>query len=91
MAKTLQLNVVIEREDNAYVATCIDLDIVSQGDTPEQARLNSLEAVELFFETAAASEIRKRLKQPKIITSIMPSLPAMTVRQTSSRKATQKV
>ncbi len=62
MDKVLQLTAVIEREGNGYVATCPELDIVSQGKTVEEARLNVLEAVEGFFEVASPSEIRRRLK-----------------------------
>jgi len=60
MKKALQLTAVIEREDDGYVATCPELDVVSQGDTIEQARMNLLEAVEGFFEVAAPSEIKRR-------------------------------
>ena len=42
---------IIEREDDAYVALCPELDIASQGDTVERARTNLIEALELFFET----------------------------------------
>ena len=31
---------IIEREDEAYVALCPELDIASQGDTVEQAKTN---------------------------------------------------
>jgi len=58
--KALQLTAVIEREDDGYVATCPELDVVSQGDTIEQARTNLLEAVEGFFEVASPSEIKRR-------------------------------
>jgi predicted RNase H-like HicB family nuclease len=58
MKKVLQLTAMIEREGDGYVATCPELDIVSQGGTVEQARLNLLEAVEGFFEVASASEKR---------------------------------
>jgi predicted RNase H-like HicB family nuclease len=58
--KVLQLTTVIEREDDGYVATCPELDVVSQGDTIEQARTNLLEAVEGFFEVASPSEIKRR-------------------------------
>ncbi len=60
--KMLQLTAVIEREEDGYVATCQELDIVSQGDTVEGARLNLVEAVEGFLEVASPSEIRRRLK-----------------------------
>ena len=62
MDRVRQLTAVIEREGDGYVATCQELDIVSQGATVEEARLNLVEAVEGFFEVASASEIRRRLK-----------------------------
>jgi len=58
--KSIQLTAVIEREDDWYVATCPELDIVSQGETIEAARSNLLEAVEGFFEVASPSEIKRR-------------------------------
>lgn len=58
----LQLTAIIEREDDGYVSTCPKLDLVSQGDTVEEARMNLLEAVEGFFEAASQSEIHKRLQ-----------------------------
>lgn len=60
--KSLQLTAVIERDDNWYVATCPEVDVVSQGKTIESARSNLLEAVEAFFEAASPSEIQLRLK-----------------------------
>lgn len=62
MNRVLQLTAVIEREEDGYVSMCPELDIVSQGDTVEEARLNLLEAVEGFFEVASPSEIQRRLK-----------------------------
>ncbi len=76
MRKALQLTAVIEREDDGYVATCPELDVVSQGDTIEQARMNLLEAVEGFFEVAAPSEIRRRLKTETYVMPIMPTMPS---------------
>ena len=61
MSKVLQLTAVVECEGNAYVATCAELEIVSQGKTVEEARRNLVEAVEGFFEVASPSEIRRRL------------------------------
>ena len=57
-----QLTAVIEREGDGYVATCPELDVVSQGGTIEEAWLNLVEAVEGFLEAAAPSEIRRRLR-----------------------------
>ena len=62
MKKMLQLTAVIEREGDGYVATCPELDVVSQGETVETARLNLVEAVEGFLEVASPSEVRRRLK-----------------------------
>jgi len=60
--RVLQRTAVIAREDDDYVATCPELDIVSEGHTIEAARLHLFEAVEGFFEVASPSEIRCRLK-----------------------------
>jgi predicted RNase H-like HicB family nuclease len=37
------------------------LDIASQGESPEEAKSNLIEAIELFYETASETEISKRL------------------------------
>ena len=55
-----RLTAVINKEGNEYVALNPDLDIASQGPTPESALTNLREAVDLFFETASAGEIRSR-------------------------------
>jgi predicted RNase H-like HicB family nuclease len=61
---------IIEREDDSYVALCPELDIASQGDSVEEARANLSEAVELFFETASPSEVRRRLRSEVYITRL---------------------
>ncbi len=71
-AKSIQLTAVIEREDDWFVATCPEVDVVSQGKTIEEARANLLEAVELFFEAASPSEIKKRLKTERYVMPLMP-------------------
>jgi predicted RNase H-like HicB family nuclease len=75
-----QLTAVIEREDDLFVATCPELDIVSQGHTIEEARLNLVEAVELFLEVASPSEVRRRLKQETYVMPIMPTIPIDKIR-----------
>jgi predicted RNase H-like HicB family nuclease len=70
MQGTRSLTCVIERDGDGYVSTCPELDIASQGDTIEQARLNLIEAVELFFETADKSEISQRLRGEVYVTPI---------------------
>ena len=57
---TRQLTAIIEREDDSYVALCLELDIASQGATVAEARENLKEALELFFETASETEIENR-------------------------------
>ena len=61
MKQIQQLTAIIEREGDGYVALCPELDIASQGDTVEAARLNLLEAPEGFFEAADPSEVASRL------------------------------
>ena len=56
-------DVEIVREGDGFVSLCPDLDIVSQGDTPEEARANLNEALELFFEVADESELRRRQRR----------------------------
>lgn len=80
-ARMLQLTAVIERDDDGYVATCPELDIVSQGDTVEAARLHLLEAVEGFFEVASPSEIRRRLKKETYVMPIMPTVSTTPFKQ----------
>ncbi len=58
------LTAVIEREGDGYVSFCPELRIASQGDSVEEARANLQEALELFFETASADEIHRRLSGP---------------------------
>ena len=81
MEKVMKLTAVIEREGDGYVATCPEVDVVSQGDTIEQARMNLLEAVEGFFETASPSEIRRRLRKETYVMPIMPTAPVSRTRQ----------
>ena len=67
---THHLTAIIEREGEGYVALCPELDIASQGDTIEEARANLQEALELFFETASAEEVRSRLPSEVYITRL---------------------
>ncbi|HEY9852215.1 MAG TPA: type II toxin-antitoxin system HicB family antitoxin [Leptolyngbyaceae cyanobacterium] len=60
MIRTQKFTAIIEREGDGYVALCPELDIVSQGDSREEARNNLIEALELFFEVADFSEVLKR-------------------------------
>jgi predicted RNase H-like HicB family nuclease len=68
MKQTRQFTGIIEREADWFVALCPELDIASQGKTVEEARTNLIEAIELFFEVADASEIESRLHQEIFVT-----------------------
>ena len=67
---TRQLTAIIEREGTGYISLCPELDIASQGDTVDEARDNLKEALELFFETASASEVQHRLHDEVYVTRV---------------------
>jgi predicted RNase H-like HicB family nuclease len=70
MPNQRQFTAIIEREDDAFVALCPELDIASEGGTIEEARANLVEALTLFFETADPSEVVRRLHDEIFITQI---------------------
>ena len=70
MQNTRRLTAVIEREDDMFVSLCPELDIASQGGSIEEARDNLVEAIEAFFETADADEVRQRLRGDMYVTPI---------------------
>jgi predicted RNase H-like HicB family nuclease len=47
----IRYNAVITREGKWYVARCIELGVVSQGPTVEEAQANLKEAVDLYVES----------------------------------------
>jgi predicted RNase H-like HicB family nuclease len=65
-----QFTATIEPEDDGFVALCPELDIASQGNSIETARTNLQEALELFFETASAEEIKQRLRNEVYVTRV---------------------
>ena len=66
----MKLTALIEREGNGYVSLCPELDVASQGKTIEEARDNLREALELFFESTSATEIKQRLRDEVFVTQI---------------------
>jgi predicted RNase H-like HicB family nuclease len=70
MKHTQQVTAIIEREGDGYVALCPELDVASQGDSIESARKNLQEAVELFLEAAAPSEIEQRSHSEVFVTRL---------------------
>jgi len=61
-------------EDDGYVSECVELDIVSQGDTQEEALANLREAVEGFLSVASQAEIDRRLSKGASIAPLEVSL-----------------
>jgi len=47
---TYRFTIILNREGKWYVARCIELGVVSQGRTIEEAQKNLKEAVELYLE-----------------------------------------
>ena len=70
MSSKRQLTAIIERDGDGYVALCPELDVASQGDSVEEARLNLIEALELFVEGADPSELDRRLKNEVFVTRV---------------------
>lgn len=50
MARSIHLTAAVTKEDDLYVAQCLEVDVASQGDTVETALANLHEALELYFE-----------------------------------------
>ena len=48
---------VINKEEDWYVAYCVELGVVSQGKTIEEARANLKEAVELYIESFGTDDL----------------------------------
>lgn len=57
----MQLTARIWPEESRYVAECVELGVVSQGDTDDEALASLREAVEGFLECADAREVRERM------------------------------
>lgn len=48
---SIKYNVIIQKEDNWFVAKCLDNNVTSQGKNIEEALNNLKEAIELYNET----------------------------------------
>ena len=65
-----RLTAIIEREDDGFVALCPELDVASQGASIEEARVNLIEALTLFFEKADPAEVATRLHHEVFVTQV---------------------
>ena len=52
-----RLNAVITRDGEFFVANCIELGVVSQGKSIEEAQANLREAVELYIESFGTDDL----------------------------------
>ena len=57
---TIKYNVIVQKEEEWYVAKCLDNNIASQGKTIEEALENLKEALELYAQSEEA-EIPKQM------------------------------
>ena len=65
-----RLTAIVEREGEGYIALCPEVDVASQGDSVAEARDNLAEALTLFFETAGAGEVDRRLRGEVYVTHV---------------------
>ena len=57
--KKLNLKNILWKEGKHYVAQCLNVDVSSFGKTKAEALKNIKEALDLYFEDAKISEVRK--------------------------------
>jgi len=70
MQQVQRLTAIIEREDDAFVALCPEVDVASQGSSIEEARANLIEALTLFFEVADQAELSRRMHREVFVTQV---------------------
>jgi len=70
MKSAQRLTAIIERENDGFVALCPEFDIASEGTSIEEVRTNLIEALTLFFETAAPSEVTRRFRNEVFVTQV---------------------
>ena len=51
-----KVTVIVRKDDDWYVATCLENNVASQGKTVEEAIVNLREALELYFEDFLAED-----------------------------------
>jgi len=70
MRPARRLTAIIERDGDVFVALCPEFDVASQGASIDEARVNLIEALTLFFETADPSEVDRRLHNDVFVTQV---------------------
>jgi len=66
---TYRFTTVISRDGKWYVARCVELGVVSQGKTIQEAQKNLKEAVELYLENQPSAK-RYLLKEAPLVTTL---------------------
>lgn len=54
---SIKVTVVVQKEDNWYVAKCLENSVASQGKTIEESIDNLREALELFYEDTTPEDV----------------------------------
>jgi len=62
-----QFTALLIREEPYYVARCVELGVVSQGETVESALANLREAVELFIEDIPQEELQTYTRRSSMV------------------------
>lgn len=66
--KTYRFTTIINFEERWYIARCVELGVVSQGKTIEEAQENLKEAVELYLEDCPKRELHFFKEAPFVTT-----------------------
>jgi predicted RNase H-like HicB family nuclease len=64
-----RLTVVITQEDEWYVARCLEIEVVSQGHSVEEALKNIKEAIGLYIESFGCEDL-PLVEEPPLVTSV---------------------
>jgi predicted RNase H-like HicB family nuclease len=60
LTMTYKVTVIIQRDDDWYVAKCLENSVASQGKTVEEAIDNLKEALELYYEDTPADQEKQK-------------------------------
>jgi predicted RNase H-like HicB family nuclease len=60
LTMTYKVTVIVQRDDDWYVAKCLENSVASQGKTVEEAIDNLKEALELYYEDTPAEQDRQK-------------------------------
>ena len=64
----VRLTGIITKGEKWYVAQCLEINVVTQGKTLEEAKANLKEAAELYLEDASPDDIAESMSDPIVYT-----------------------